>query len=378
MRSFQNYEIPMYQSIPYQMVGVQYYPFAMPQPSESNNQSIYGDKIILQSQSSHSNQQATNQQIPIATQQHSFISMKKKPIEDCTAQKQNSASTRKFWTQEEDNTLKELVQQQGSNWLQIASKIPGRNASQCAQRWKRIKPADNERNQKWTAEEDEKVLRLSKVYKQNWKKIADQMGNRTGRQIRERYINHLDPEINNKKWSQAEDRQIWKMYQNLGTKWSEMAKQLKGRPENMIKNRFYSFIRKKYGKIENPYYVIQEVKNEIKVEQEGVPIMQMLPQVQMDSIKPMPSQFEMDSIKQDSLKGNIMDSFNMMMFPSMGQQMSIQEDYFKRSLFSHFGMDYRPEYQSIHEEQNHGFLFSPNVQYVPLQMRQDIEEINKQ
>lgn len=36
------------------------------------------------------------------------------------------------------------------------------------------------------------------------------------------------------------------LYSKVGSKWSEISKSLPGRPENKIKNRFYSFIQKNY------------------------------------------------------------------------------------------------------------------------------------
>ena len=37
-----------------------------------------------------------------------------------------------------------------------------------------------------------------------------------------------------------------KYYSEVGSRWSEISKKLPGRPENKIKNRFYSFIQKNY------------------------------------------------------------------------------------------------------------------------------------
>lgn len=57
-------------------------------------------------------------------------------------------------------------------------------------------------------------------------------------------------------WKSKEDAKIWELYTVMGTKWSEMAKLIVGRTvlylfyilqENMIKNRFYSFVRNQYG-----------------------------------------------------------------------------------------------------------------------------------
>ena len=39
---------------------------------------------------------------------------------------------------------------------------------------------------------------------------------------------------------------ILQYYSEVGSRWSEISKRLPGRPENKIKNRFYSFIQKNY------------------------------------------------------------------------------------------------------------------------------------
>lgn len=80
----------------------------------------------------------------------------------------------------------------------------------------------------------------------NWKFIAATLKTKTGKQIRERYINKLDPSIKRQEWSQTEDFKIIELYTKFGSRWSEISKGLPGRPENRIKNRFYSYIQKNY------------------------------------------------------------------------------------------------------------------------------------
>ncbi len=72
------------------------------------------------------------------------------------------------------------------------------------------------------------------------------MKNRSGKQVRERYINKLDPLINKESFSESEDKKIIQLYHSIGPRWSEISKFLNGRPENMVKNRFYSHIKKHY------------------------------------------------------------------------------------------------------------------------------------
>lgn len=44
-----------------------------------------------------------------------------------------------------------------------------------------------------------------KIHYKDWKTISNIMGDRTGKQIRERFINKLDPSISKKEWTIYED-----------------------------------------------------------------------------------------------------------------------------------------------------------------------------
>ena len=46
------------------------------------------------------------------------------------------------------------------------------------------------------------------------------MGTKNGKQIRERFINKLDPKIKKEDWSEDEDRKILELYSKIGSKWS--------------------------------------------------------------------------------------------------------------------------------------------------------------
>lgn len=85
----------------------------------------------------------------------------------------------------------------------------------------------------WSKEEDEKLVELVNQYgPKKWTFIALNLPGRRRRakQVRERWVNHLDPNVNKKDpWTEEEDRLILETYQSKGTKWSDMAKQLPGR-----------------------------------------------------------------------------------------------------------------------------------------------------
>lgn len=46
---------------------------------------------------------------------------------------------------------------------------------------------------------------------------------------RERWHNHLKPDISKAEWTEEEDRTILELHQSVGNKWSELAKKLPGR-----------------------------------------------------------------------------------------------------------------------------------------------------
>lgn len=46
----------------------------------------------------------------------------------------------KLWTPEEDRLLAMLHKEHNGHWNDIIKNMPGRNMSQCSQRWRRIRP----------------------------------------------------------------------------------------------------------------------------------------------------------------------------------------------------------------------------------------------
>ncbi|CAD8085271.1 unnamed protein product [Paramecium sonneborni] len=150
----------------------------------------------------------------------------------------------KFWKPNEDTLLLDLYRKYNGNWQQISDEMPGRNLSQCQQRWKRINPNKTKLRKQWTDEEDKRVIELVLQQGRNWKVIEGFMEGRSSKQIRERFLNNLDPEINRSKFTVQEDQIILEQYRIYGPKWSEIAKMLDRRPENQVKNRFYSHIKR--------------------------------------------------------------------------------------------------------------------------------------
>ncbi|CAD8135156.1 unnamed protein product [Paramecium octaurelia] len=161
----------------------------------------------------------------------------------------------KIWNDEEDSRLKYLFVEFSGKWNEIAKHMPQRNASQCQQRWRRINPPKDSRHI-WKQEEDDKLKQLVQDIGKQWMKIAKCFGNITGKQVRDRYINKLDQSINKQPWTYEEDMLILDQYNIYGPKWTKISNQLKGRPENHVKNRFYSYIKRNFLGEQNRYQII--------------------------------------------------------------------------------------------------------------------------
>ncbi|KAJ9562495.1 hypothetical protein OSB04_007655 [Centaurea solstitialis] len=89
----------------------------------------------------------------------------------------------------------------------------------------------------WNSQEDRLLVQLVKQHGDSkWSKIAEKLPGRIAKQCRDRWQNHLRPDITKDAWSEEEDRVLIAIHKEVGNKWSEIARRMPGRSENTIKN----------------------------------------------------------------------------------------------------------------------------------------------
>ena len=125
------------------------------------------------------------------------------------------------------------------DWKRIASEFlrGARTHGQCYHRWRQTTSS----KRPWTAEEDAVVRECMRTGTTRYRDIAMKLPGRIGKQVRERWVCQLQGGADQKRrWTAAEDDKLLRLHAQYGNKWVAIARELDGRSENTVKNRWHS------------------------------------------------------------------------------------------------------------------------------------------
>jgi hypothetical protein len=155
------------------------------------------------------------------------------------------------WTADDVRLLKMLVEQYrdtAPRWNDIASNFQNRSAFECLAKWQAVSDSNAVKGKgSWTAEEDQILREKRALYGRKWAKIASYLPGRHGKQCRERYVNHLNPELKKGEWTDDEEAVLVALRQIHGNRWANISKALPGRSDNDVKNHWYSTVKRKFA-----------------------------------------------------------------------------------------------------------------------------------
>ena len=182
-----------------------------------------------------------------------------------TRMSQVHLSTNKTWTKEEDALLTQIATHSETiSWRTIAQYFPNKTAPQLAGRWEKVLNPTLIKGS-WTREEDEIILRfVAENGDKDWAKLALLLRGRTGKQCRERFKNHLDPNVSKLTWTEEEDNRLIDLHNKYGNHWAKIASCMKGRTDNSIKNRWNSTLSRQINK-NNQHKMIKNDNQQIPI-----------------------------------------------------------------------------------------------------------------
>lgn len=104
---------------------------------------------------------------------------------------------------------------------------------------------------RFTEKDDARLKKLVKIYgTNNWNELAKHFESRNARQCRDRWEKYLSPSVRFSPFTLEEDKLLLKLHEELGAKWVQISKYIKGRSDVSLKAR-YRYLARRNISLEN-------------------------------------------------------------------------------------------------------------------------------
>lgn len=105
---------------------------------------------------------------------------------------------------------------------------------------------EGRRRAKFFPEEDELLKDLVQKHgSSNWHLIASLMPGRNTRQVRERYLNYLKPDLKLDEWTEEEEKLLLEKYDEYGNHWKQISMYFPNRTDIAVKSKYHKMERKR-------------------------------------------------------------------------------------------------------------------------------------
>ncbi|KAJ3436467.1 transcription factor myb3r-4 [Anaeramoeba flamelloides] len=155
--------------------------------------------------------------------------------------KKQQEESQNLWDKDQDEKLISLVDlHKEKQWGKISKEFENFDQIDCLLRHRKITNVTTKKGS-WNSAEDQLLLRcVERLGNTVWPQVSGLLPGRNPKQCRERWRNQLNPNINRGPFTKEEEELLIKKQAELGTRWCVLSTFFKGRPDNMLKNYWYS------------------------------------------------------------------------------------------------------------------------------------------